>query len=211
MRHNLRHPTTTPSRIPSSLRIKHTPGMTRLSTLRRSLPNAYLRRLSTQAVCFSRNRRGKPTKPINYSSREVLPNLSPEQQRVLDLVKEGHNVFFTGPAGTGKSLILKHLKKYLQEKNADFALTATTGIAAGLIEGRTVHSWSGLQTGKKGIDDYLREEKGKRVQRERPAESGHDRDIQYNRTSSNWLPPKILIIDEISMVCSPFFCPAGSR
>lgn len=36
--------------------------------------------------------------------------LTEEQEHIVDLiVNEGKNVFFTGSAGTGKSLVLKHL------------------------------------------------------------------------------------------------------
>ncbi len=36
-------------------------------------------------------------------------SLSREQMRVLEMVKQGHNVFFTGSAGTGKSFLLRRI------------------------------------------------------------------------------------------------------
>ncbi len=35
--------------------------------------------------------------------------LDSEQQAVVDLVSCGHSCFFSGPAGTGKSIIFKRL------------------------------------------------------------------------------------------------------
>jgi adenylylsulfate kinase-like enzyme len=43
--------------------------------------------------------------------------LNEEQQAVSDLVvKQGRSVFFTGPAGTGKSVLLRHIIQSLQTK-----------------------------------------------------------------------------------------------
>ena len=36
-------------------------------------------------------------------------NLSKEQMRVLEIVKRGYSVFFTGSAGTGKSFLLRRI------------------------------------------------------------------------------------------------------
>ena len=65
--------------------------------------------------------------------------LNKEQQRALDLVKEGKNVFITGAAGTGKSFLINHMKDEL-----DIDITASTGIAATNIGGMTLHSWAGI-------------------------------------------------------------------
>jgi phosphate starvation-inducible protein PhoH len=55
--------------------------------------------------------------------------LSNEQQEVLRMVvEEGKNVFYTGAAGTGKSLLLKRIIEALQHKNVE--ICAPTGIAA---------------------------------------------------------------------------------
>ncbi|THW41213.1 hypothetical protein D6D21_06400 [Aureobasidium pullulans] len=68
--------------------------------------------------------------------------LSDEQQHVLDLISEKKKaVFFTGAAGTGKSVLLREIiatlrKKYLREPDR-VAVTASTGLAACNIgEGR---------------------------------------------------------------------------
>ncbi|KAK0473303.1 hypothetical protein IW261DRAFT_714731 [Armillaria novae-zelandiae] len=72
--------------------------------------------------------------------------LSPEQQHVLNLVKAGRNVFFTGSAGTGKSVLLREIIKSLREKPGHVtAITASTGIASVNIGGTTLHSWNIFQ------------------------------------------------------------------
>ncbi|KXN81112.1 ATP-dependent DNA helicase RRM3 [Leucoagaricus sp. SymC.cos] len=58
--------------------------------------------------------------------------LSNDQQRVLEAVKQGENVFFTGPAGTGKSVLLRAIVSELVKPEVPeaVAVTSTTGIAA---------------------------------------------------------------------------------
>lgn len=77
--------------------------------------------------------------------------LSHEQQQVLNLVKDGKNVFFTGSAGTGKSHLLRAIIDYLRSTHSSgfaCAVTATTGIASVNIGGVTLHSWAGIGLGK---------------------------------------------------------------
>jgi hypothetical protein len=76
---------------------------------------------------------------------EVGPCLNAEQQRVIDLVTKGRNVFYTGCAGTGKSLVLRELIKQLLDKkeyNGKVFVTAPTGMAACNVAGQTLHSLS---------------------------------------------------------------------
>jgi hypothetical protein len=60
---------------------------------------------------------------------------------VVDAVKMEENVFFTGVAGTGKSLVLSEMVGQLKSRFGDdfkhkVAITAATGIAALAIEGQ---------------------------------------------------------------------------
>jgi ATPase subunit of ABC transporter with duplicated ATPase domains len=64
---------------------------------------------------------------------EAEPELSTEQRGVFDRVMEGQSVFFTGPAGTGKSVLLRTIIKGLQKRLLlpdEVAVTASTGMAA---------------------------------------------------------------------------------
>lgn len=66
--------------------------------------------------------------------------LTEDQQKAYDLLKEGHNVFITGSAGTGKSSVVFKFLKEMKEQKKNIAVTAPTGIAAINIDGATFHS-----------------------------------------------------------------------
>lgn len=106
------------------------------------------------------------------------------QNEALDILKLGHNVFLTGPAGSGKTYVLNQYIAYLKNNKIPVGITASTGIAATHIGGTTIHSWSGI-----GIKDEIT-----------------DKDLsdlvkrQYLRR--RFLQTKVLIIDEISMLHS---------
>ena len=81
------------------------------------------------------------------------------QNETLEILKTGHNVFLTGPAGSGKTFVLNKYVKHLRQKGTKFGITASTGIAATHIGGVTIHSWSGL-----GVKDKLSEKDLKKIQ-----------------------------------------------
>ena len=66
------------------------------------------------------------------------------QENALDIMKMGHNIFLTGPAGSGKSYLINQYIEYLKQKKVDVGITASTGIAATHFSGITIHSWSGI-------------------------------------------------------------------
>ncbi|GLC66126.1 hypothetical protein PLESTF_000387500 [Pleodorina starrii] len=82
---------------------------------------------------------------MDSSDVPFLP--SPEQQRAIDAVLQGRNLFLTGCAGTGKSATLKELRRTLMKKYGSkakygrrVAVVAMTGLAAVLVGGTTLHS-----------------------------------------------------------------------
>lgn len=101
-------------------------------------------------------------------------SLNEQQQRAVDLINEGKNVYLTGPAGTGKSYTIKTIVKESNDKGKIVHLTASTGIAASLIGGSTLHSWAGIGLG--------------------------NRKFVNNSARERILDCKLLIIDEISML-----------
>ncbi|KAG1710194.1 hypothetical protein DVH05_028623 [Phytophthora capsici] len=125
--------------------------------------------------------------PIRSSRRDS--QLTAEQNRVLELVAQGKNVFFTGSAGTGKSFLLQHLLKYgCGHAMGRVYATATTGIAAYNIGGMTLHHFAGIDPRA----HTSRNELLKQISRKKDA---------INR----WKTARVLVIDEISMLDGRLF------
>ena len=118
--------------------------------------------------------------------------LSDEQRKVLDLVAESKkSVFFTGSAGTGKSVLLREVIRVLRDKYKReidrVAVTASTGLAACNVGGVTLHSFAGIGLGKEAVPELV-----KKIKRNQKAKL-------------RWMRTKVLIIDEISMVDGDLF------
>ena len=104
------------------------------------------------------------------------------QDEALAILRTGAHVFLTGEAGSGKTHTINRYTDYLREYEIDFAVTATTGIAATHIHGMTIHSWSGIGVETALDDDALQE-------------------LAENRYVAKRIKKaKVLIIDEISML-----------
>jgi ATP-dependent DNA helicase PIF1 len=73
------------------------------------------------------------TVPIDLTIDESA--LSPQQKHLMARALRGESVFFTGPAGTGKSVLLRGIIRalFFRDKpgfNSRVAVTASTGMAA---------------------------------------------------------------------------------
>ena len=104
------------------------------------------------------------------------------QEDALNILKLGKNVFLTGAAGSGKTYVLNQYIKYLKKNKINVAITASTGIAATHMNGKTIHSWAHI-----GIKDSLSETDLNRI---------------FSRTDFRMqiMSSPVLIIDEISML-----------
>lgn len=69
-------------------------------------------------------------------------------ENIVESARLGHNFMILGQAGTGKSTLLKRIKEELRGIGKNVVMTASTGIAASLISGRTLHSWAKLGDGR---------------------------------------------------------------
>ncbi|KAJ3718423.1 PIF1-like helicase-domain-containing protein [Lentinula raphanica] len=116
--------------------------------------------------------------------------LSPEQKQVLKKVERGESVFFTGSAGTGKSVLLREIIRHLRSSNKTIAITASTGIAAVNIGGSTIHSWAGIGLGEEPVKTYVGKFRGQK---------------KLRNVWDRWKKVDALIIDEISMLDGVLF------
>lgn len=99
------------------------------------------------------------------------------------MINKKKNVFFTGSAGTGKSVLLKELAKKLKEIYGEaFGLTASTGLAACNIGGMTLHGYLSIGIGNQSVEAMA-----KKI-------------IKNTRSDYKWNTMKVLIIDEVSMI-----------
>ena len=104
-------------------------------------------------------------------------------QEIIKKIEKGHNLFITGGAGSGKSYMLKELKKYFLK---DISLTASTGVAAINIGGLTIHSFAKLGLGRESTETITM------------------KILKDKKTQNRIQKCKILAIDEISMLSSKF-------
>lgn len=81
---------------------------------------------------------------LDYTPPPVPPTLKGDQIEAFKTATaslKNNNVLITGQAGSGKSFLTKAIRDSLPEVTV---ATATTGQAAQLIDGRTIHSFIGL-------------------------------------------------------------------
>ena len=74
---------------------------------------------------------------------------TPEHLKTFKAIFQDHrNVFLTGGAGTGKSMMTYNaIIPELNHRGLNFSVTASTGIAGSHVGGRTLHSWAGIGLG----------------------------------------------------------------
>ena len=119
-----------------------------------------------------------------------MENLNEKQRNILEDILKGKNAFITGFAGSGKSYLTSYIYESLKNKNV--ALTAMTGCASVLINGRTLHSTLGIGLAKEDAKDLI-----KKICK---------REGMYKFL----LNLEVLIIDEVSMLSDDLFDKIGS-
>ena len=111
--------------------------------------------------------------------------LAPEQQRLFERVAKRENVFYTGPAGTGKSTVLKAIVIFFRRNNIRVSVVTPTGISAqGLrVNATTIYMFAGQNAATmKYSQCRLRQL------------------AQAKHSWQRFTETEVLIIDEISMV-----------
>jgi len=113
---------------------------------------------------------------------QPAPELSETQMRAMELVFQGHNVFVTGGAGTGKSFLLQELVGRLREAGKRVIVAASTGVAAFNVRGVTLHHFGGVGLGEMEVGAMFHTVRKNAVKKAR------------------WVETDVLVIDEISML-----------
>lgn len=114
---------------------------------------------------------------------EPEPPLHPEQEAVVEAIMQGHNVFYTGSAGVGKSTVLKNFVSRLRTQNKKIDIIAPSGIAALNVGGMTTYSYAGWtpDSFKEPLENLVAAAHGTKIRK------------RLGKTD-------VLVVDEISMV-----------
>lgn len=186
-----------PQSSPASNRSQFAPvGMPHEHTLQPILPNATSRKRSaadgleppTKSKKLASD--GPPLRtvhttaePMPIPTAQTEPQLCKEQLDLIDLIVRGHNVFYTGSAGCGKSTVLRAFVSRLKHMSKRVKILAPTGKAALDINGSTTWSFAGWTPNhmKRPIEELEKAAFGRFVRK-------------------RMLELDVLVIDEISMV-----------
>ena len=122
---------------------------------------------------------------------QYYEGLGPSQLKAFGTILRGSSVFLTGSAGTGKSELLKRLVQYWDSIGLHYGLTASTGIAAMNIGGRTLHSFVWLRPDDEDLEVH--------EVYARLAKVPSFRNYKYTLNKL-----KALVIDEVSMISPKF-------
>lgn len=101
-------------------------------------------------------------------------------ESIIEKIDAKKNLLLTGPAGTGKSTIIKALKDHYKRK---LVVTSTTGISALNIGGGTIHSFSGIgiHSSPNALEAIVNQ-------------------MNWPKVKSRIQTTKIVVIDEVSML-----------
>jgi len=91
---------------------------------------------------------------------------------------------------THNTWVIGKIKEELARRNTPYAVTASTGAAAVLINGITLHRWAGIGLGKRSAEQLARE---------------INTFPKRKQARENWHDTQVLIVDEISMLDGELF------
>eukprot|EP00934_Nitzschia_sp_Nitz4_P002831 Nitzschia sp. Nitz4//scaffold115_size69933//38129//41566//NITZ4_006005-RA/size69933-processed-gene-0.119-mRNA-1//-1//CDS//3329533508//2821//frame0 len=124
----------------------------------------------TTTRATTRKKTPSPNRTSDSSSEDSTPPLhllDTQQRRALQAFQEGHNIFLTGVAGTGKSYVTQLLFQLATKRYGEHrvGLAAPTGMAAvQLANAQTIHTLFGLSIPSKASDfNKIRKEVKQRV------------------------------------------------
>jgi ATP-dependent DNA helicase PIF1 len=114
---------------------------------------------------------------------------SEKQQQAFNKYIAGKNIFISGPGGSGKTALIKHIQQDAYKKGLDVQVCAMTGCAAILLEckAKTLHSWSGIKLGNGTIENMVKKA------------------LNSYFLKATWRNIDLLIVDEVSMMSQKIF------
>lgn len=127
---------------------------------------------------------------VTQLTQSLKSELSKEQQKAYLKYVQGKNIFITGPAGTGKSHLIKYIYNNAIIRNKNIQVCALTGTASLLLKeckARTVHSFAGIGLGTGTIETLVLKIKNSWF------------------FSKVWREVSILVVDEVSMLSKKLF------
>lgn len=124
---------------------------------------------------------------FGFLSAARIANLTESQNIAFQSFLQNKNILITGQAGTGKSHLIKKIVAHCERTRRNIVVTAMTGAAACLINGKTIHSWGSLGVGDKSAIFLA------------------DKIIKSWPKKTKWKHCNVLVIDEISMMNASFF------
>ena len=120
--------------------------------------------------------------------QEQMATMNLKQKQAFDAFFRRENLFLTGSAGTGKSFTLGEICKAAARSGYKVGVTATTGSAAHLIKGRTIHSFLGIG-----------------LARGTPAQLAAHTAVKNKAIAKKICGLDVLVIEEVSMMDQEFF------
>ncbi|KAG4935592.1 hypothetical protein JHK84_049796 [Glycine max] len=128
-------------------------------------------------------------KVFNFKAVAAYRSFS-SKRHVLSSISKGKFVFITGSVGTGKTLLLEEIIKFLNRlyTPSEVYVTASTGVATCAIKGQTLHFFAGI-----GIftDD--------------DPQNLVERVLSHQGACRGWRKVEALVIDEINIVSTKLF------
>lgn len=128
--------------------------------------------------------------------------LGSDQERALEAVAQGRNVFLTGAPGTGKSTVIASLRRRFSDKV--IAITAATGLAALRVGGSTLHRFSRVMPDD--VDNVMKQEPKtpqdwERVMRAQARIAFYRAEsMEQDRFAERMRRVDLLVLDEVSMI-----------
>ncbi|KAJ1307104.1 hypothetical protein OPQ81_001222 [Rhizoctonia solani] len=134
---------------------------------------------------------GPTSSEFSFTPTPGIDSLSEEQKYVLNVALAGESLFFTGSAGKQKFSAMRTRvsmadDKLMRLKGLEVAVTASTGLAALNIQGKTLHSFAGVGKGNQHASLLIKK-------------------ARHGNNIERWRRAQVLVIDEISMVEARWF------